>query len=76
MFGFGKPRQIPAPGDALPGREDEMDVAKTHFVNGAMAPFTKCVLATSISSSRPGSASPGAGICRGFPNPNMIPPDV
>jgi peptide-methionine (S)-S-oxide reductase len=41
MFGFGKPKEIPAPADALPGREASMPVADAHFVNGAplKAPF-------------------------------------
>ena len=41
MFGFGKPKQIPAPVDAMPGRDFSMPVADAHFVNGAplKAPF-------------------------------------
>ena len=41
MFGYGKPKQIPAPTDALPGRDASMPVADAHFVNGAplKAPF-------------------------------------
>ena len=35
MFFKSKPKDIPAPQDALPGREQAMEVAATHFVNGA-----------------------------------------
>ncbi len=31
---FGKPIQMPAPEQALPGREEAMSVPETHFVNG------------------------------------------
>jgi peptide-methionine (S)-S-oxide reductase len=31
---FGRTPQMPAPDDALPGREDEMSVPTQHFVNG------------------------------------------
>jgi peptide-methionine (S)-S-oxide reductase len=31
---FGKPLSLPTPADALPGREEPMDVPERHFVNG------------------------------------------
>lgn len=34
MFFNSKPQAIPAPEEALPGRETPMPVAETHFVNG------------------------------------------
>ena len=34
MFGFGKKTEIPSPSAALPGREEVLPTAETHFVNG------------------------------------------
>src|SRR5574338_355089 len=35
MFGFGRPTTLPKPSDALPGREQPLPTAETHFINGA-----------------------------------------
>jgi peptide-methionine (S)-S-oxide reductase len=35
MFGFGKPRTLPAEADALPGRPHPLPTAERHHVNGA-----------------------------------------
>ena len=35
MFGFGRPSTIPDPQNALPGREQPLRTAETHFVNGS-----------------------------------------
>jgi peptide-methionine (S)-S-oxide reductase len=35
MFGFGRPTTLPQPSDALPGREQPLPTAETHFINGA-----------------------------------------
>jgi len=35
MFGIGKPKTIPSPDDALPGRDEKMPIPGTHYVNGA-----------------------------------------
>jgi peptide-methionine (S)-S-oxide reductase len=34
MFSFRKPLTLPAAADALPGRQDPIPTARTHFVNG------------------------------------------
>ncbi len=34
LFGLGKKSEIPAPGDALPGRTTPLPTAETHFLNG------------------------------------------
>src|SRR3990170_2906363 len=34
MFGFGRPTTIPDAQDALPGREQPIPTAETHFING------------------------------------------
>ena len=41
MFGFGKKARMPAPGESLPGRSQEMPVPARHYVNGnpIKAPF-------------------------------------
>jgi peptide-methionine (S)-S-oxide reductase len=35
MWPFSKPMEMPAPGEALPGRAEAIATAETHFVNGA-----------------------------------------
>jgi peptide-methionine (S)-S-oxide reductase len=35
MFGFGKPKTLPAEADALPGRPQPLPTAERHHVNGA-----------------------------------------
>ncbi len=35
MFGFGKPKTLPAEADALPGRDQPLPTAERHHVNGA-----------------------------------------
>jgi peptide-methionine (S)-S-oxide reductase len=35
MFGFGKPKTLPDPASALPGRPDAIPTASTHAINGA-----------------------------------------
>ena len=35
MFGFGRPTTLPDPADALPGRDQELPTASTHFINGS-----------------------------------------
>jgi peptide-methionine (S)-S-oxide reductase len=35
MFGFGRPTTIPDARDALPGREQPIPTAETHFINGS-----------------------------------------
>jgi peptide-methionine (S)-S-oxide reductase len=35
MFGFGRPTTIPDAQDALPGREQPIPTAETHFINGS-----------------------------------------
>ena len=35
MFGFGKPKNLPDPADALPGRPMPIPTAETHDINGA-----------------------------------------
>jgi peptide-methionine (S)-S-oxide reductase len=41
MFGFGKKARMPAPGESLPGRSQEMPVPARHYVSGnpIKAPF-------------------------------------
>ena len=34
MFGWGKKVEMPAPGEALPGRSEALEVPEYHFVNG------------------------------------------
>jgi peptide-methionine (S)-S-oxide reductase len=34
MFGFGRPSTLPAPADALPGRDEAIPTAATHALNG------------------------------------------
>jgi peptide-methionine (S)-S-oxide reductase len=35
MFGFGRPTTLPDPAEALPGRDEELPTASTHFINGS-----------------------------------------
>ena len=35
MFGFGKPKNLPDPADALPGRDIPIPTAESHDINGA-----------------------------------------
>ena len=35
MFGFGKPKTLPAEADALPGRAQAVPIAERHLINGA-----------------------------------------
>jgi peptide-methionine (S)-S-oxide reductase len=35
MFGFGRPKTLPTPSEALPGRPDAIPTAATHLINGA-----------------------------------------
>ncbi len=35
MFGFGRPKTMPDPADALPGRATAIPTAETHAINGA-----------------------------------------
>jgi len=35
MFGFGKPKTLPAEADALPGRAQAVPIADRHLINGA-----------------------------------------
>ena len=35
MFGFGRPTTLPAPADALPGRDQAIPTAERHLINGA-----------------------------------------
>ncbi len=35
MFGFGKPKSLPAEADALPGRAQALPTAERHLINGA-----------------------------------------
>jgi peptide-methionine (S)-S-oxide reductase len=35
MFGFGKPKTLPDPADALPGRDEALATTEKHAINGA-----------------------------------------
>jgi peptide-methionine (S)-S-oxide reductase len=35
MFGFGRPKTLPTPSEALPGRPEAIPTATTHLINGA-----------------------------------------
>ena len=35
MFGFGKPKSLPAEADALPGRAEPLPISERSLINGA-----------------------------------------